>query len=123
MTIRRDYTNGSGYVCPTENTAVYNLDKPQERSITTRPYKNVLREEDCRRLDRKTPMQQLAEIAARDDGSTGNAEQLKKVRQLWTALASIAQVLDFSIVAIEIKAKAGGDRYYKTETMPVPERK
>lgn len=119
MTVRRDYTNGSGYVCPTENTAVYNLDKPQERPITTRPYKTVLREEDCRRLDRKTPMQQLAEIAARD---TGNAEQLKKVRQLWTALASIAQVLDFSIVSIEIKAK-GGDRYYKTEIMPVPERR
>lgn len=122
MAIRRDYTNGSGYICPTENTAVYNLDKPTERPVTPRPYKTTLREADCRRLDRKTPMQQLAEIAAGDTESTGNAEQLKRVRQLWSALASIAQMMDCSIVSIEIKAK-GGDRYYKTDTMAVLERK
>lgn len=120
MAIRRDYTNGSGYVCPTENKAVRNLDTPPERAMTVRPYKTVLREADCRRLDRKTPMQQLAEIAAQDGRDN---EQLKKVRQLWAALASIAQMLDFSIVSIEIKAKGGGGRYCKTETMTVPERK
>ena len=38
MTIRRDYTNGQGYICPTENTAVHNLDKPSERPVAVKSY-------------------------------------------------------------------------------------
>ena len=29
MTIRRDYTNGSGYICPAENEAIYKDTKTQ----------------------------------------------------------------------------------------------
>lgn len=48
MTIRRDYTNGSGYICPAENEAIRNLDRPKEKPVTPRPYKNVLREQEIK---------------------------------------------------------------------------
>ena len=40
MKTRRDYTNASGYICPTENTAIYNADRGIKDSYTapmTRP--------------------------------------------------------------------------------------
>lgn len=124
MTIRRDYTNGQGYVCPTENTAVYNLDKPPERPVTVRPYKTTLREADCQKPDRPTPMQRLSQIAEQEErAAKQEAEQLKKARQLWTALTGIAAMLDFSITKIELKGKGSPTRYYKDEKTAVLEKR
>lgn len=116
MTIRRDYTNGQGYVCPTENTAVYNMDKPPERLVAVKPYKTALHEQDLKRLDRPTPMQRLAQIAEQEERvAKRDEEQLKKARQLWTALTGIAAMLDFSITKLEMKAKGSPARYYKDD--------
>lgn len=124
MTIRRDYTNGQGYVCPTENTAVHNLDKPPERPMTVKPYKMTLHEQDLKRLDRPTPMQILGQIAEREErAAKQEAEQLKKARQLWTALTGIAAMLDFSITKLEMKAKGSPARYYKDEKTAVLEKR
>lgn len=123
MTIRRDYTNGSGYICPAENEAIRNLDKPKEKPVTPRPYKTVLREQDIKRMERPTPMQALAYIAARDaqDAQEAkDAENLKKARQLMNVLTTIAQMVDFSVTGIELKPKGSPDTYYKdakTQTM------
>lgn len=120
MSIRRDYTNGSGYICPAENEAIRNLDKPKEKPVTPRPYKNVLREQDIKRMERPTPMQALAQIAARDAQEAKDAENLKKARQLMNVLTTIAQMVDFSVTGIEIKPKGSPDTYYKdakTQTM------
>lgn len=124
MTIRRDYTNGQGYVCPTENTAVHNLDKPPERPVTVRRYKTTLREEDQKKLDRPTPMQRMAQIAEQEErAAKQEAEQLKKARQLWTALTGIAAMLDFSITKLEMKAKGSPTRYYKDDKTAVLEKR
>lgn len=123
MTIRRDYTNGSGYICPAENEAIRNLDRPKEKPVTPRPYKNVLREQDIKRMERPTPMQTLAYIAARgaqDAQEAKDAENLKKARQLMNVLTTIAQMVDFSVTGIELKPKGSPDTYYKdakTQTM------
>ena len=120
MTIRRDYTNGSGYICPAENEAIRNLDKPKEKPVTPRPYKTVLREQDIKRMERPTPMQALAQIAARDAQEAKDAENLKKARQLMNVLTTIAQMVDFSVTGIELKPKGSPDTYYKdakTQTM------
>lgn len=120
MSIRRDYTNGSGYICPAENEAIRNLDRPKEKPVTPRPYKNVLREQDIKRMERPTPMQALAQIAARDAQEAKDAENLKKARQLMNVLTTIAQMVDFSVTGIEIKPKGSPDTYYKdakTQTM------
>lgn len=116
MTIRREYTNGQGYVCPTENTAVHNLDKPPERPVAVKPYKTALHEQDLKRMDKLTPMQRLAQIAEQEDlTAKQEAERLKRARQLWTALTGIAAMLDFSITKLEMKAKGSSARYYKDE--------
>lgn len=120
MSIRRDYTNGSGYICPAENEAIRNLDRPKEKPVTPRPYKNVLREQDIKRMERPTPMQALAQIAARDAQEAKDAENLKKARQLMNVLTTIAQMVDFSVTVIELKPKGSPDTYYKdaeTQTM------
>lgn len=124
MTIRRDYTNGQGYICPTENTAVHNLDKPSERPVAVKSYKMTLHEQDLKRLDRPTPMQRLAQIAEQEDqAAKRDEEQLKKARQLWTALTGIAAMLDFSITALEMKAKGSPTRYYKDDKTAVLEKR
>lgn len=120
MSIRRDYTNGSGYICPAENEAIRNLDRPKEKPVTPRPYKNVLREQDIKRMERPTPMQALVQIAARDAQEAKDAENLKKARQLMNVLTTIAQMVDFSVTGIELKPKGSPDTYYKdaeTQTM------
>lgn len=120
MSIRRDYTNGSGYICPAENEAIRNLDRPKEKPVAPRPYKNVLREQDIKRMERPTPMQALAQIAARDAQEAKDAENLKKARQLMNVLTTIAQMVDFSVTGIELKPKGSPDTYYKdakTQTM------
>lgn len=124
MTIRRDYTNGQGYVCPTENTAVYNMDKPPERPVQARPYSKTMREEALKKLDKPTPMQRLAQIAEQEERTAKrDEEQLKKARQLWTALTGIAAMLDFSITKLEMKAKGSPARYYKDEKTAVLEKR
>ena len=120
MTIRRDYTNGSGYICPAENEAIRNLDRPKEKPVTPRQYKNVLREQEIKRMDKPTPVQALAQIAAQDAQEAKDAENLKKARQLMNVLTTIAQMVDFSVTGIELKPKGSPDTYYKdakTQTM------
>lgn len=126
MTIRRDYTNGSGYICPAENEAIRNLDRPKEKPVTPRPYKNVLREQEIKRMERPTPMQTLAQIAARgaqDAQEAKDAENLKKARQLMNVLTTIAQMVDFSVTGIELKPKGGTNRYYKDATTKTLEKR
>lgn len=123
MTIRRDYTNGSGYICPAENEAIRNLDRPKEKPVTPRPYKNVLREQDIKRMERPTPMQALAQIAARDAQEAKDAENLKKARQLMNVLTTIAQMVDFSVTGIELKPKGSPVRYYRDETTQTMEKR
>lgn len=56
MSIRRDYTNGSGYVCPTENAAIGHLDKPKERIPRPARHSGVLHEQELNRMSKPTPM-------------------------------------------------------------------
>ena len=117
MSIRRDYTNGSGYVCPTENAAISHLDKPKERIPRPARHSGVLHEQELNRMSKPTPMQALAQIAERE---AKDAENLKKARQLMNVLTTIAQMVDFSVTGIELKPKGSKDTYYKdaeTQTM------
>lgn len=66
MSIRRDYTNGSGYVCPTENAAIAHLDKPKERIPRPARHSGVLHEQELNRMSKPTPMQALAQIAEQE---------------------------------------------------------
>ena len=110
MSIRRDYTNGSGYVCPTENAAIAHLDKPKERIPRPARHSGVLHEQELNRMSKPTPMQALAQIAEQE---AKDAENLKKARQLMNVLTTIAHMVDFCVTGIELKPKGSRDTYYK----------
>ena len=117
MAIRREYTNGSGYVCPTENAAIAHLDKPKERIQRPARHSAVLHEQELSRMSKPTPIQALAQIAEQE---AKDAENMKKARQLMNVLTTIAQMVDFCITGIELKPKGSQYTYYKdakTQTM------
>lgn len=120
MSIRRDYTNGSGYVCPTENAAIGHLDKQKERIPRPARHSGVLHEQELNRMSKPTPMQALAQIAEQE---TKDAENLKKARQLMNVLTTIAQMVDFSVTGIELKPKGSPVRYYRDETTQTMEKR
>lgn len=120
MSIRRDYTNGSGYVCPTENAAICHLDKPKERIPRPARHSGVLHEQELSRMSKPTPMQALAQIAAQE---AKEAENLKKARQLMNVLTTIAQMVDFCVTGIELKPKGSPVRYYRDETTQTMEKR
>ena len=120
MSIRRDYTNGSGYVCPTENAAIGHLDKPKERIPRPARHSGVLHEQELSRMSKPTPMQALAQIAAQE---AKEAENLKKARQLMNVLTTIAQMVDFCVTGIELKPKGSPVRYYRDETTQTMEKR
>ena len=97
--IRRDYTNEYGYFCPTENTAIYLADrepqpKPQRHS-------GVLTERDVAQMDAS---QKKPAPKPKDD-------DLRRVRNLYAAICSIAAMMDASIDDITIKVKGDSGRY------------
>lgn len=123
MSIRRDYTNGSGYVCPTENAAIGHLDKPKERIPRPARHSGVLHEQELNRMSKPTPMQTLAQIAEKEAQEAKDAENLKKARQLMNVLTTIAQMVDFSVTGIELKPKGSPVRYYRDETTQTMEKR
>lgn len=123
MSIRRDYTNGSGYVCPTENAAIGHLDKPKERIPRPARHSGVLHEQELNRMSKPKPMQALAQIAEKEAQEAKDAENLKKARQLMNVLTTIAQMVDFSVTGIELKPKGSPVRYYRDETTQTMEKR
>lgn len=99
--IRRDYTNASGYICPTENAAIYNADKGVRESYTA-PMRKV-QTETLRVKNKPAPT-----LPKPKD------ENLKRARQLYAALCGIAGMMDVSIEEITLKCKGDPYRYKST---------
>jgi len=103
--VRRDITNAQGYICPTENQAVYNADHPhQEPPVKPKPRPQVLRE-------KQTP-----------PPPKPKDENLKRARQLYSALCCIAGMMDVTIVDIALKCKGDPYRYHTVGEKRVIER-
>lgn len=94
--IRRDYTNASGYVCPTENQAIYNVDRGICDSYTA-----PMRQTKTEVLKTKNPPTPPKE----------KDENLKRARQLYGVLCNIAGMMDCTIKEITIKHKGDPSRY------------
>lgn len=112
--MRRDYTKQYGYICPTENSAVYFADRKPQPS---RPkHSGVLREGALKQMDEGRDMRES--VAAYFDSLPQEKptpkpkdENLKRVRNLYTAITAIAAMMDMSIDDITIKAKGDPSRY------------
>ena len=107
--IRRDYTNASGYICPTENAAIYNADKGVRESYTA-PMRKVQTET---LLVKNKPAPTLPKP---------KDENLKRARQLYAALCNIAGMMDVSIEEITLKCKGDPYRYKNTGDKKMLER-
>ena len=99
--MRRDFTNQSGYFCPTENKAIKNTNSIIDELAEIK----AIQKEQKRRstvYKKKGPAQTPPKQSD---------ENLKKARQLFSALCCIAGMMDCTIEDITIKAKGDSDRY------------
>lgn len=94
MKTRRDYTNASGYICPTENTAIYNADRGIKDSYTAPMIRPKVE-----RLKQTPPPPKPKD------------ENLQKARRMYAALCGIAAMMDMSIENITLKVKGDASRY------------
>ena len=99
--MRRDITNQHGYICPTENMAIKNINNIVNELAEIK----AIEKEQKRRstvYKKKGPAQTPPKQSD---------ENLKKARQLFSALCCIAGMMDCTIEGITIKAKGDSDRY------------
>ena len=94
--VRRDYTNAEGYICPTENAAVRNVDRGYTAAYTA-PIRKL--KTQTMRAKVPTPPQKPKD------------ENLKRARQFFCVLTSIAGMMDFTIADITLKCKGDPSRY------------
>lgn len=111
---RRDYTNASGYFCPTENTAISLADR--EPPPNPRRHRDVLTERDRAKMDasRKARASMAAyfeDPPKKKPAPKPKDDDLRRVRNLYAALCSIAAMMDMSIDDITIKVKGDSGRY------------
>ena len=117
---RRDYTNASGYFCPTENTAIYLADREPPQKPQQKPPKHsgVLTERDIAAMDRgrskrTSRVEYFDSLPQETPKQTPkpNDIDLKRVRALYVAFSSIAAIVDMRIDDITITIKGDGSRY------------
>lgn len=93
--MRRDYTNASGYFCPTENAVLYGREYHEDYVAPMRkPQTQTARYNGNEKAQHAEP---------RKD------ENLQQARQLFTALTAIAKMMGYSIEEITLKCR--GERY------------
>jgi len=93
---RRDYTNAEGYICPTENSAVRNVDRGYT-AVYTAPV--------------KPPKTKVLKQKQAPPPPKPKDENLKRARQFFCVLTSIAGMMDFTIADITLKCKGDPSRY------------
>lgn len=117
---RRDYTNASGYFCPTENTAIYLADRDPQQNPQQKPQRRsgVLNEQDIAQMDsgrdiRKSIAAYFDSLPQETPKPTPKPKDidLKRVRALYVAFSSIAAIVDMRIDDITITIKGDGSRY------------
>ena len=112
--MRRDYTNQYGYICPTENSAVYFADRKPQPS---RPkHSGVLRDGALKQMDEGRDMRKSMAAYFEDPPQKKPApkpkdDDLRRVRNLYAEICSIAAMMDMSIDDITIKVKGDSGRY------------
>ena len=112
--MRRDYTNQYGYICPTENSAIYFADRKPQPS---RPkHSGVLREGAIKQMDEGRDMRKSMAAYFEDPPQKKPApkpkdDDLRRVRNLYAEICSIAAMMDMSIDDITIKVKGDSGRY------------
>lgn len=114
---RRDYTNASGYFCPTENTAIYLADRePQQK---TQRRSGVLTERDIAQMDSGRDIRKS--IAAYFDSLPQEQQELKdkphlkEARQVKAIISQVLSLAGFTLKEMKIEHRESMTPFSKEE--------
>lgn len=99
--------NGSGYPSPTETEAIRRLDRKCHRV-------GVMREEQNKKLDPKSPMERLLEAVERE-------EALQRAQAVFDILARTATENGYKVTKIELRK--GQEKYWANPSGKLERRK
>lgn len=114
---RRDYTNASGYFCPTENTAIYLADreppqKPQRRS-------GVLTEQDIAEMDsgrsKRTSLAEYFDSLPQEQQEPKDKPHLKEARQVKAIISQVLSLAGFALKEMKIEHRESMTLFSKEE--------
>ncbi len=99
MAIRRDRTNQFGYVCPTENQAIWNADHPQKKKRT-----RVLTEDQIKSqgIQKTEARKQLDSFSAFLDTKTEPDKKLKRMRNVYITIAHVCSLAGVKIDGLSL---------------------
>ncbi|MBQ6233558.1 MAG: hypothetical protein IJJ80_08635 [Clostridia bacterium] len=94
MATRRDRTNQFGYVCPTENQAIWNADHPKKTERT-----RVLSEDQIKRqgIQKTEARKQLDSFSAFLDTKAEPDRKLKRMRNVYITIAHVCSLAGVKI--------------------------
>ena len=114
MATRRDRTNQFGYVCPTENEAVWNADHPPQEKKPART--RVLQEDQIRRqgIQKTEARKQLDSFNEFLEGKKTDPE-LKKMRNVFITITHVCSLAGVRIDELALHFTDGTKVYRKEE--------
>ena len=117
---RRDYTNASGYFCPTENTAIYLADS-SGRELQQKPPKHsgVLTERDIAAMDRgrskRTSLVEYFDSLPQEQQEPKDKPHLKEARQVKAIISQVLSLAGFTLKEMKIEHRESMTPFSKEE--------
>ena len=114
---RRDYTNASGYFCPTENTAIYLADRETQQK--PKQHSGVLMERDIAAMDsgrsKRTSLVEYFDSLPQEQQEPKDKPHLKEARQVKAIISQVLSIAGFSLKKMEIEHRESMTLFSKEE--------
>ena len=118
---RRDYTNASGYFCPTENTAIYLADRepPQKPQQKPHQHSGVLTERDIAAMDsgrsKRTSLVAYFDSLPQEQQEQKDKPHLKEARQVKAIISQVLSLAGFALKEMKIEHRESMTLFSKEE--------
>lgn len=118
---RRDYTNASGYFCPTENTAIYLADRETQKKPQQKPqqHSGVLTEQDIAQMDRgrskRTSLAAYFDSLPQEQQEPKDKPHLKEARQVKAIISQVLSLAGFTLKEMKIEHRESMTPFSKEE--------
>ena len=114
---RRDYTNASGYFCPTENTAIYLADR--EPPQKPHQHSGVLTERDIAAMDsgrsKRTSLAEYFDSLPQEQQEQKDKPHLKEARQVKAIISQVLSLAGFALKEMKIEHRESMTLFSKEE--------
>lgn len=121
MATRRDRTNQFGYVCPTENQAIWNADHSPKQSSKRKTRvlpENQIRNQGVQKTDAAKQLESLSAYVEQMDGKengTKEEQKLKKLRNIYAIIINICSLAGVRLNGIQLHYTGDSTVYTKKE--------